>query len=186
MNGRAAAVVILMVFLFLVVASQASADASGDGHAPVDYQLYPAPPGGYVGDTMPFVTEDGTLELYYLYDTDHNSQGYHPIYRFTTDDLIGYEDDGMALNYGLMSDSDPALGTGSVLRDREGLYHLFYTGHNDAGNGGMGKECVMHATSADRASWEKRPEDTFFSPEGYSKDDFRDPEVFWVEEEHRY
>ncbi len=182
MNRRSVALAALMALLVSIVASCALAEP----YAPVDYRLYPAPEGGYVGDTMPFVTEDGTLELYYLYDTDHNGQGYHPIYRFTTDDFVDYEDDGMMLEYGLMSDPDPALGTGSVLRDREGLYHLFYTGHNDTGNGGMGKECVMHATSSDREHWQKHPEDTFFSPDGYSKDDFRDPEVFWMEADQRY
>ena len=182
MNRRTVAMAALAALLLSNVASCALAET----YAPVDYRLYPAPEGGYVGDTMPFVTGDGTLELYYLFDTDHNGQGYHPIYRFTTDDFIGYEDDGMALEYGLMSDPDPALGTGSVMQDREGLYHLFYTGHNDTGNGGMGKECVMHATSADRVSWEKHPEDTFFSPDGYSRDDFRDPEVFWMEEDGCY
>ena len=45
-----------------------------------EYRLFPAPEGGYVGDTMPFVTEDGVLELYYLYDTDRNGQGYHPLF----------------------------------------------------------------------------------------------------------
>ena len=182
MNRRSVALAALMAILASIVAPCAVAET----YAPVDYRLYPAPEGGYVGDTMPFVTEDGTLELYYLYDTDHNGQGYHPIYRFTTDDFVDYEDDGMMLEYGLMSDPDPALGTGSVLRDREGLYHLFYTGHNDTGNGGMGKECVMHATSPDREHWQKHPEDTFFSPDGYSKDDFRDPEVFWMEADQRY
>ena len=177
----AVAAAVLMTLLLSVAAAEAD-----DAWAPVSYQLYPVPEGGYVGDTMPFVTEDGTLELYYLYDTDHNGQGYHPIYRLTTDDLVGYADDGMALEFGLMSEPDPALGTGSVLRDREGLYHLFYTGHNDTGNGGMGKECVMHATSTDRVNWEKQPGDTFFSPEGYSRDDFRDPEVFWMEEDGCY
>ena len=157
-----------------------------EAYEPVDYQLYPAPEGGYVGDVMPFVTEDGTLELYYLFDTDQNGQGYHPIYKYSTDDLCGYEDHGLALNYGMMSDPDPALGTGCVMRDEEGLYHLFYTGHNDTGNGGRGKECVMHASSSDRETWTKDPEPLFFSPEGYSKDDFRDPEVFWVEEEQCY
>ena len=148
--------------------------------------LYPDPEDGYVGDTMPFVTKDGTLELYYLYDTDHNGQGYHPICKYSTEDLCGYEDHGKVLDYGLMSEPDPAIGTGSVLEGRDGQYHLFYTGHNDTGNGGKGKECVMHAVSADRESWTKIPEDTFYSPENYSKDDFRDPEVFWVEEEQRY
>ena len=182
MNRRSVALAALMALFASIIAPCALTEA----YAPVDYRLYPAPEGGYVGDTMPFVTEDGTLELYYLYDTDHNGQGYHPIYRFTTDDFVDYADDGMMLEYGLMSDPDPALGTGSVLRDREGLYHFFYTGHNDTGNGGMGKECVMHATSPDRVRWEKHPEDTFFSPEGYSRDDFRDPEVFWMEADQHY
>ena len=152
----------------------------------VDYTLFPSPDGGYVGDVMPFVTDDGTLELYYLYDTDVNGQGYHPIYKYSTEDLCGYEDHGMVLNFGLMSEPDPALGTGSVMQDRDGLYHLFYTGHNDTGNGGKGKECVMHATSTDRENWVKDGDVLFFSPEGYSKDDFRDPEVFWVERDQCY
>lgn len=152
----------------------------------VEYRLYPAPEDAYVGDTMPFVTEDGKLELYYLYDTDHNGQGYHPVYKYSTNDLCSYEDHGQVLEFGLMSDPDPAIGTGSVMQDKNGLYHLFYTGHNDTGNSGMGKECVMHATSKDREKWTKIPEDTFFAPEGYSGDDFRDPEVFWVDEDQCY
>ena len=152
----------------------------------VEYSLYPAPEGGYVGDVMPFVTDDGVLELYYLYDTDHNGQGYHPIYKYSTPNLYDYEDHGMVLDYGQMSDPDPALGTGSVMQGPDGLYHLFYTGHNDTGNGGKGKECVMHATSIDRENWVKDEEPLFFAPEGYSKDDFRDPEVFWMEEDQCY
>ena len=171
--------------LFFIVGCSAEPQSLADEpYEPVEYQLYPpAPDGGYVGDTMPYVTDEGTLELYYLYDTDHNGQGYHPIYRFDTEDFSGYEDRGMMLNFGLMSDPDPALGTGSVMKDHDGLYHLFYTGHNDAGNGGKGKECVMHATSEDRENWVKHPEYTFFAPENCSKDDFRDPEVFWCEDD---
>ena len=155
-------------------------------YAAVEYSLYPSPEGGYVGDVMPYVTDDGELELYYLYDTDINGQGYHPIYKYSTQDLSGFEDHGMVLDYGKMSDPDPALGTGSVMQDPSGLYHLFYTGHNDTGNGGKGKECVMHATSTDRENWEKDESPLFFAPEGYSKDDFRDPEVFWVDKDQCY
>ena len=168
------------------VFAEASGPLPDQPYEPVAYQLYPAPEGGYVGDTMPFVTENGTLELYYLYDTDHNGQGYHPVYKYSTSDLSGYEDHGKVLDFGLMSDPDPAIGTGSVVQDQDGLFHLFYTGHNDTGNGGKGKECVMHAVSEDRETWTKQPEDTFFAPEHYSKDDFRDPEVFWMEEEQCY
>ncbi len=159
---------------------------SDDSYEAVDYNLYPSPEGGYVGDVMPFVTDDGQLELYYLCETDSNGQGYHPIYKFSTSDLCSYKDHGLVLNYGLGKDPDPALGTGSVMQDANGLYHLFYTGHNDTGNGGRGKECVMHATSTDRENWEKDQDVLFFAPEGYSKDDFRDPEVFWVERDQCY
>ncbi len=156
-------------------------ELSDEPYEAVDYSLFPKPEGGYVGDVMPFVTDEGELELYYLYDTDTNGQGYHPIWKYSTKDLCSYEDHGMMLNYGQMSDPDPALGTGSVIRDFDGLYHLFYTGHNDTGNGGKGKECVMHATSTDRENWVKDEEVLFYAPDNYSKDDFRDPEVFWVE-----
>lgn len=156
-------------------------------YEPVAYSLYPAPDDAYVGDTMPFVTEDGKLELYYLYDTDHNGQAYHPIYRYTTSDFVSYEDDGMMINFGTMADPDPAIGTGSVMKDRDGLYHCFYTGHNDInGNAGKDRECVMHAVSTDRQNWTKIPEDTFYSAENYSGEDFRDPEVFWNEEDQCY
>jgi len=157
-----------------------------DEYEAVAYNLYPCPEGAYVGDTMPFVTNEGDMELYYLYDTDHNGQAYHPIHKYSTRDFISYEDCGEVLKFGLLSDPDPAIGTGSVLMDQEGGYHIFYTGHNDTGNKGMGKECVMHATSSDCANWTKIPEDTFYSPDNYSKDDFRDPEVFWVPKENCY
>ncbi|MBQ7474182.1 MAG: family 43 glycosylhydrolase [Oscillospiraceae bacterium] len=157
-----------------------------EAYEAVEYALYPAPEGGYVGDVMPFVTDDGTLELYYLYDTDHNGQGYHPIYKYSTKNLYEFKDHGMVLNYGQMSDPDPALGTGSVLQDPDGLYHLFYTGHSSLGNSGKGTECVMHATSTDRENWVKDTEVLFNAPEGYSSVDFRDPEVFWVERDQCY
>ena len=169
------------------VAAESSYERLPDeAYEAVDYALYPAPEGGYVGDVMPFVTDDGTLELYYLYDTDHNGQGYHPIWKYSTEDLCGYEDHGMVLNYGQMSDPDPALGTGSVLKDPDGLYHLFYTGHTSLGNSGKGTECVMHATSTDRENWVKDKEILFNAPDGYSSVDFRDPEVFWVERDQCY
>ena len=169
------------------VAAESSYERLPDeAYEAVEYALYPAPEGGYVGDVMPFVTDDGTLELYYLYDTDHNGQGYHPIWKYSTEDLCGYEDHGMVLNYGQMSDPDPALGTGSVLKDPDGLYHLFYTGHTSLGNSGKGTECVMHATSTDRENWVKDKEILFNAPDGYSSVDFRDPEVFWVERDQCY
>ena len=178
--------IMILVLTCSLTACGGPGELPDEPYEAVSYRLYPAPEDAYVGDTMPFVTDDGTLELYYLYDTDHNGMGYHPVWKYSTKDLCSYEDHGQVLDFGLMSDPDPAIGTGSVMQDQDGLYHLFYTGHNDTGNGGKGRECVMHATSTDRENWVKIPEDTFYSPDNYSKDDFRDPEVFWVDEEQCY
>ena len=52
-----------MAALTAVLVSIAAPCVLAEAFAPVDYRLYPAPEGGYVGDTMPFVTGDGTLEL---------------------------------------------------------------------------------------------------------------------------
>lgn len=178
--------IVLLLTIALGMAACGSPKVVDEPYAAVPYRLYPAPEGGYVGDTMPFVV-DGRLELYYLYDTDHNGQGYHPIYKYSTDNFYDYKDHGKVLDFGLMNEPDPAIGTGSVLLGQDGQYHLFYTGHNDMnGNAGRDRECVMHAVSDDRESWTKVPEDTFYAPENYSRDDFRDPNVFWVEEEQCY
>ena len=86
------------LFALILVLSVLFAACSGpktlpdEPYTPVEYKLYPCPEGAYVGDTMPFVTDDGTLELYYLYDTDHNGQGYHPIYKYSTTNFCGYVD----------------------------------------------------------------------------------------------
>lgn len=153
----------------------------------VPYRLYPTSENAWVGDVMPMADENG-LQLYYLYDTDHNGVGYHPIYKFSTTNFYEYSDDGLAVPFGdSMDDPDLAIGTGSVLKAQDGLYHCFYTGHNDTfPEKGKDKECVMHAVSEDNVKWTKLPEDTLYAADNYSGDDFRDPFVFWNEEEQCY
>lgn len=153
----------------------------------VPYRLYPTSENAWVGDVMPMADENG-LQLYYLYDTDHNGVGYHPIYKFSTSNFYEYQDDGLVILYGSSAEEpDLAIGTGSVLKAQDGRYHCFYTGHNDTfPDKGLDKECVMHAVSEDNISWTKIPEDTFYAAEHYSGDDFRDPFVFWNEDEQCY
>ena len=68
---------VLILLVILISACGGQNTLPDEPYSPVEYSLYPCPEGAYVGDTMPYVTEDGTLELYYLYDTDHNGQGWH-------------------------------------------------------------------------------------------------------------
>lgn len=160
---------------------------SNNNYEDVPYCLYPVSEDAWVGDVMPMAEED-RLQLYYLYDTNNNGSGYHPIYKFSTSNFYEYQDDGLVIPYG-DSEDDPdfAVGTGSVLKAKDGRYHCFYTGHNDSfPEKGLDRECVMHAVSEDNVNWTKIPEDTFYAAKNYSGDDFRDPFVFWNEEEQCY
>ena len=154
-----------------------------EAYQAVPKRLFPTSENAWVGDVMPMGDGD-ELKLYYLYDTDHNGPLYHPIHLFTTENCYDYQDEGLAVKCGPNLDApDSAIGTGCVVKDQNGLYHCFYTGHNDtAPQKGMDKECMMHAVSEDGKTFRKIPEDTFYAPEQYSSDDFRDPFVFWNEE----
>lgn len=144
-----------------------------------EYNLFVKSGNAWVGDIMP-LNDGEKLQLYYLYDTDENGIGYHPIHKFSTTNLYEYEDDGLIIPFGEeLEDLDLAVGTGSFILG-DGVYHCFYTGHNDNNPSvNKDKECIMHAVSKDNVTWEKIEEDTFWAPKGYSGDDFRDPFVFF-------
>lgn len=131
-----------------------------------------------MGDVMPFY-DDGVMNIYHLRDSKGtNSMFYHPIARLTTTDFIHYTDEGVALNFEEdISSIDAALGTGSFIKDANGVYHSFYTGHNDKKDetGFAHTEVIRHATSLDQKTWTK---DENFNLEGW-EDDFRDPYVYY-------
>lgn len=147
------------------------------------------PEGGAVGDTIAFYWQ-GRHHVFYLCQGrwDH----------IVSTDLIHWQELPPALTP--CSDPlgpDPACWTGSVV-EHDGLFYLFYTGQNrkDPTN----DQKVMLATSKDLIHWEKQPEFTFY-PDGkiywnrmingptevrYHDQAFRDPDVFWNEQEKQW
>lgn len=130
-----------------------------------------------LGDVMPFY-DNGVMNIYHLQNTvGTNSKYYHPISRLTTTDFVHYNDEGIAINFEEDPRSpDAALGTGSFIKDADGIYHAFYTGHNDISDSGLRYiEVIRHATSPDQVNWTK---DATFNLYGESND-FRDPFVYY-------
>ena len=159
-------------------ASEAEAEEITD-----NFTLFPMTDAAYIGDTMPYF-EDGIMNIYYLADQRDGKTGYHPWALFRTEDYCNYEDAGIVIPYAdSASEQDNALGTGCVMKDQNGGYHAFYTGHNDYYDPA---EAIMHATGSDLLNWTKVPADTFTAEEPYSTNDFRDPYVFYVPEEGKY
>lgn len=133
-----------------------------------------------MGDPNPFY-DDGVYHVFYL-----QNRGYHDWALSRTDDLLR----GSFPEVVLEASADPTqqdewVGSGSVMRDQQGGYHLFYSGHNAAHTP---VEAVMHAVATDDTlkHWQPIGADTFSGGNGYSDFDFRDPQVFWNAAESRY
>ncbi len=146
------------------------------------------PGDGWAADVIPFFWQ-GEYHLFYLKDfRDIPAHGEGtPWYHLSTRDFVTFEDHGEALARGTVDVQDLYVFTGSVI-ERDGLFHIFYTGHNPHFRGqGRPEQAVMHAVSDDLDNWRKAPADTFAVPsEGYERHDWRDPFVFWNEEMGEY
>ena len=138
------------------------------------------PPGGYVGDLIPF-ERDGRLWLFYLLDERRDPPTGMPWALASTEDFVNYTDHGVVLPSGGADAADYDCYTGCVIDDGDQL-HLFYTGHNPARRTTAGDlQVVCHATSdGDLTQWRKHPDHTFGAPTGYLPEDWRDPYVYRV------
>jgi len=146
------------------------------------------PDDGVAADFIPFYW-NGEYHLFYL--KDYRDVAGHgegtPWWHLVTRDFVHFEDWGEALPRGLAGSQDVWVFTGSVI-ERQGTFHIFYTGHNGHFEGtARPVQGVMHATSRDLRHWTKDTQFLFFAPTtGYEKDDWRDPFVFWNEEAGTY
>lgn len=143
-------------------------------------KVFFAPREGWVGDIIPFC-EDDQIRLFFLHELRENPRVGMGWGLVTTGDLVHFKDHGVALPHGGMFDPDFNAYTGSVVKDDDGLYHLFYTGHNPRfiGDDGLPLQVVMHATSdGDMLRWDKRPEPVCVATPGHGQSDWRDPFVF--------
>lgn len=153
---------------------------------------------GWVGDVMPQYAE-GKFQLFFLHDaTDQvkqSSPGQHPIHRFTTNNLLDFTYEGEAIPYGNVATQDHLVGTGSMLKVGN-IYFHYYTGHNGSSswlqniNSGWAmpnnREAVMYATSTDLKTWTKKNGFVLKAPDGYNRNEFRDPYVFYNDEFSEY
>jgi beta-fructofuranosidase len=150
--------------------------------------LFYKPDDGWVGDVIPFYWQ-GEYHLFYLKkyrDPERHGAG-TPWWHIGTRDFVTFTDYGEALPRGSRDDQDSSVATGCVV-ERDGLFHIFYTGFALSFRDTDGPEqAVMHAVSDDLCTWTKIPEDTFCAPQDrYEKHDWRDPYVFWNAEADEY
>jgi beta-fructofuranosidase len=149
-------------------------------------EVFYKPSDGWVADVIAFYW-DGAYHLFYLkdYREDPAEFGLVPWFHLVTRDFVTFEDHGEALPRGGDDAQDRSVFTGSVI-ERDGLFHIFYTGHNPRNKSGT--EWVMHATSPDLIHWTKDSTNPilFADQAIYEMHDWRDPFIFWNPEAGEY
>ena len=147
------------------------------------FLTYYHPAIGRCGDPMPFYDKkEGNFKVLYLQEYDNNGPCYHPFWGISTTDGANYEPLGEVLPVGASTAlQDASLGTGcAVYNEADQTYYIYYTGYNVLL---PNREVVMRATSKDFKTWTK---DDLWQLKGddygYSTKDFRDPQVFKVDD----
>ncbi len=186
-------VLMIIVSLFSLIACNGQQNSSGVDLPPTidqgDLTVFLRPKVDYAGDPIPFAEGDN-LYLYYIHDGRGWNEGYfHPWNMHETSNFTTYTDHGRVIagTFNRKNEQDYGIGTGTVLKGQDGLYHAFYTGWNGYPDSVVDPEVlfnekVQHATSTDLVNWTKIPEDGFYG----GVDDFRDPHVVWIEELQEY
>ncbi len=143
---------------------------------------------GPQGDAIPFFHE-GRYHLYYLEaptgKLDQPDRGRTPWRHVVSDDLVHWDDLGIALPLGIDDDPDiDGIWTGSVVV-ANGIVHIFYTGGNRPRET---PQTICHATSHDGITFVKDASNPLFGPDQrcFEARDWRDPFVFWNPTEQQY
>jgi len=147
--------------------------------SPIGYR----PTTNALADTIPFFWK-GDYHVFFLRVAPHT-----PWEHIVSKDLVHWRELPTALAASGPPDGPDGgnMFTGSVT-ERQGTFHIFYTGDN--GNNPRGTEFICHATSPDLITWTKHPDEAL-APDGvlYSNTrqrDFRDPYVFYNDAEKRW
>lgn len=152
--------------------------------------MFYKPDNAWVGDVIPYYA-NGKYYLYYLHDERKKPDEYAEDttwYLITTDNFSDFQEHGLSIPLGGDDQPNRNAYTGSVIEDKDKVYRAFYTAYNEKFCiNGKAVQTVMQATSKDLINWET-VEGCILSSDGviYEEFDWRDPFVFWNDEEGCY
>ena len=153
-------------------------------------RLFYRPPDAWVGDLIPY-WENDVYYGFYLHDPRKRDKEYAEMttwHLVKTRNFVDVEYSGVAIPRGSDDQPNKNAYTGSVIKDNEGVYHAFYTAYNEAITiDGKSIQTIMQAVGTDLEHLETL-EGFRFASDGvmYEEFDWRDPFVFWSEEEGCY
>lgn len=153
-------------------------------------KIFYKPENAWVGDLIPYY-ENGVYYAFYLHDPRSKEGEYAEKttwHLVTTENFTKLTDCGEAIERGWEDEPNKNIYTGSVIKDQNGTYRAFYTAFNeDIRINGKSIQSVMQAAGPDLYHLKTvkdfclRADDT-----QYELYDWRDPFVFWSEENGCY
>lgn len=146
-------------------------------------KIFYKPDHAWVGDLIPYY-ENGRYYAFYLHDPRSQENKYAEDttwHLVTTEDFSAITYHGEAIHRGDETQPDYNAYTGSVVKDEEGIYHVFFTAFNENITiGGKAVQSVMQATGTDLFHLETDREFLFTADDVlYESFDWRDPFVFY-------
>ena len=148
-------------------------------------------PDAWVGDCIPF-WENGLYYVFYLHDPRIRKGEYEEEttwHLVTTRDCLNFEYHGTAIAKGAEDRPNKNIFyTGSVIKGTNGIYYAFYTAFNENYPfEGQSMQSVMAACGTDPFHLETEEPFILRSDDViYERFDWRDPFVFWNNEEKCY
>ncbi len=153
-------------------------------------KLFYRPEDAWVGDLIPYY-EDGLYYGFYLHDPRCKKDEYAEEttwHLVTTKDFVNLDYHGEAIKRGGEDKPNKNAYTGSIINDKDGMYYAYYTAYNaDIKINGKSVQSVMRAKGRDLYHLENEEDFLFVADDTiYEAFDWRDPYVFWNEEEEQY
>lgn len=153
-------------------------------------KLFFQPEGAWAGDLIPYY-ENGVYYAFYLHDPRCYKDEYAENttwHLVTTRDFRELTYCGEAIARGADDRPNKNAYTGSVVKDQNNVYHVFYTAFNgDLKRNGEAVQTVMKATGTDLYHLKTEEEWLFMADDvKYEAFDWRDPFVFYDKEEGCY
>lgn len=153
-------------------------------------KLFYRPKDAWVGDLIPYY-EDGLYYGFYLHDPRCKKDEYAEKttwHLVTTKDFVHLEYHGEAIKRGAEDKPNKNAYTGSIIKDKDGIYYAYYTAYNaDIKINGKSVQSVMRAKGKDIYHLENEEDFLFVADDViYEAFDWRDPYVFWNEEDQNY
>lgn len=153
-------------------------------------RLFYKPKDAWVGDLIPY-SEGGKYYCFYLHDPRRIADEFAEDTTWhlaVTEDFVHITDLGEAIKRGTDDEPDKNAYTGSVIRGKDGKVHAFFTAYNDAIKvNGKSVQSVMQAAGDDPCRLVTDKSFRFVA-DGviYEEFDWRDPFVFYNEDEKKY